>query len=149
MLYKNKILELIKAQLASNQSELLAALHDLQKEKSNETKSSAGDKYETSREMMQQTENQLRERLAYINQQINQVNLLNAQKIVNVVANGALVATNHGYLFFGISLGKLFFKEEPIFVLSMNAPLGRALLGKKVGEAIKFQQQLYQIKSIT
>lgn len=146
---KSILIENIQSQLATKKAALELALSDLQTDKQNESKSSAGDKYETSREMMQQSENRIEEQLNYTKQQIRQVSSLNSTKNIDLVENGALVETNQGYLFFGISLGKYIVKEEPIFVLSLNAPLGKALKEKKAGAEIQFQDKTYKIKSIT
>ena len=99
MLSKTTLIEFIKLQLTSKHDALQAELVDMQHEKSNETKSSAGDKYETSREMMQQSENRLNESIAYIQEQIRQINQLITLKTFNAVESGALVQTNKGNFF--------------------------------------------------
>lgn len=148
MFPKTALIEFIKLELTSKHDALQNELVDMQHEKSNETKSSAGDKYETSREMMQQSENRLNESIAYIQELIRQINQLITLKTFNAVESGALVQTNKGNFFFGISLGKLVFKEEPIFVLSLNAPIGKAFNGKKVNDEVVFQNQHYLITAI-
>ena len=113
----------------------------------NDTKSSMGDKYETSREMLQQEINNL---------QIQLNEHLKSQKILKninpnphkVVTLGSLVETEKGMFFIAISLGELSFNQEKIFVISAESPLAKAMNGKKVGETFIVNNLTQTIKNI-
>jgi len=99
----------------------------------NETKSSMGDKYETTREMVQQEINNLQLQL---NENLKAQSVL---KTLSVSAHekiqpGSLVETNNGYFYIAISLGDLVFNNKKIFLISPESPLAKAMMGKLENE---------------
>lgn len=113
----------------------------------NDTKSSMGDKYETSREMLQQEINNLQIQL---NEHLKSQQILkniqpNSHKIVTL---GSLVETEKGMFFVAISLGEVIFNQEKIFVISAESPLAKAMNGKNVGETFIMNNLSQTIKNI-
>ena len=137
------IILLLKNRFQSVQSEL----NQLEMEQTNETKSSAGDKFETSREMMKQSQDQLRGRLENIRKQLRQVSVLN-KKRSHKIDVGSLAYINATIFFFGIGLGKVEFQNKEVIAVSLNSPFAKTCLGKKKGDQFEFNQILYQIKEI-
>jgi len=81
-----------------------------------------------------------------IGSQLNELNKLSdvlhridPEKQLNTVQLGSLVTTNHGIYYFSIPLGQLTVDSQPIFCLSPGSPLGKMLLGKKIGETVNWQ----------
>lgn len=113
-----------------------------------ETKSSAGDKYETGRAMAQleieRGQVQLTEaiRLRSILQQVEKI------KISDVVAKGALVSTSQNNFYVAISLGTLELDGKKLFVISPESPIGKLLLGKRVGDSITWNSEVQVIVAI-
>ena len=143
---KSELLEIIQQKV----SEKILKLEQLIAEtraSNNDTKSSMGDKYETSREMLQQEINNL---------QIQLNEHLKSQKILKninpnphkVVSLGSWVETNKGKFFIAISLGEIFFNQEKVFVISTESPLAKAMSGKKVGETFIVNNLTQTIKNI-
>ncbi|MBC7557463.1 MAG: hypothetical protein H7195_10945 [Chryseobacterium sp.] len=99
----------------------------------NETKSSMGDKYETTREMVQQEINnlqvQLNENLKSKNS-LKLIPLLPSQK----VSFGSLVETSTGLFYISVSLGNIILDKQKIFLISPESPLSKAMNGKLNGE---------------
>ena len=129
---KSELLEIIQQKV----SEKILKLEQLIAEtraSNNDTKSSMGDKYETSREMLQQEINnlqiQLNEHLK--SQKIHKNINPNSHKIVTL---GSLVEAEKGNFFIAVSLGEITFSQEKIFVISAESPLAKAMNGKKVGD---------------
>jgi transcription elongation GreA/GreB family factor len=94
-----------------------------------------GDKYETSREMVQQEINNLQIQL---NENLKAKNSL---KFINVnphqiIGLGSLVETDKGIFYIAVSLGEIIFEKKKIFVISTESPLAKVLVGKKKGEEI-------------
>jgi len=87
--------------------ELEEAVANVQESRNNETKSSAGDKYETSRAMMQQEEDKLLARLDNTRQMQLQLQQLNPTQQQESAEMGALITTNQRTYYLGVSL--LFF----------------------------------------
>ncbi|SEG26139.1 hypothetical protein SAMN05421847_1814 [Halpernia humi] len=95
----------------------------------NETKSSMGDKYETTREMVQQEINNLQVQL---NENIKAKNSL---KLIPLSANksigfGTLVETSNGLFYISVSLGTIEINKQKIFLISPESPLAKAMNGK-------------------
>ena len=101
-----------------------------------ETKSSAGDKFETTRAMMHAE-------LERLSAQRNDVLLLKkglytaAQAVVgSMIGLGSVVKTNVATYFLAAAIGKITLGQQEVFVLSTASPLGQLLLGKSAGEEI-------------
>lgn len=129
---KLKILEITKNKL----KEKILRFENLISEtraSNNDTKSSMGDKYETSREMLQQEINNLQRQL---NECLSQQSLL--QKITSEasikVQHGALVKTDKGLFFVSASLGEIIWENFKIMTVSAESPLVQAMTGLHAGE---------------
>lgn len=147
-LTKKQVFEQIETELKVKIDETQQEISSLQKEMSEETKSSAGDKFETSREMMNQSINQLQDNLQQQKKQLQQLKELKNNKSTEKVGMGSFVCTEKANFLFGLAFGKINSAKENIFVLSLNSPLGRLFLDKKVGDTVQMNQNNYTIKSI-
>ncbi len=113
-----------------------------------DTKSSAGDKYETSREMMTQ---EIKNNSAQLAEAIKQKQLLSQisiDKKLDTVQVGSLVETNHGQFFIAISAGSLKLNNETYLAISPSSPLARLLIDKKMGDSVAFNAKKYSIETI-
>lgn len=145
---KLSLFEKIKADLAGRISELDSDILDLQESKNSDTKSSAGDKHETSREMAQiELENNQTQRLKLVNQR-NDLNQIKLEAVAQMVSFGSLVETSMGIFFISIGLGKVNHENQDFFVISMGSPIGQALFEKKIGEKATFQSKEIDILAI-
>ena len=143
---KSKLLEIIHQKISEKIQKLEQLIAET-RASNNDTKSSMGDKYETSREMLQQEINNLQIQL---NEHLKSQQILkninpNPHKIVTL---GSLVETEKGMFFIAISLGELSFNQEKIFVISAESPLAKAMNGKKVGETFIVNNLTQIIKNI-
>ena len=143
---KSELLEIIHQKISEKIQKLEQLIAET-RASNNDTKSSMGDKYETSREMLQQEINHLQIQL---NEHLKSQQILkninpNPHKIVTL---GSLVETEKGMFFIAISLGELSFNQEKIFVISAESPLAKAMNGKKVGETFIVNNLTQIIKNI-
>ncbi|MFC6268861.1 GreA/GreB family elongation factor [Frigoriflavimonas asaccharolytica] len=99
----------------------------------NETKSSMGDKYETTREMVQQEINNLQVQL---NENLRAKTVLKnvSTDLQTKVKLGSLVETENGFFYIAISLGDILFNGKKIYLISEESPLAKAMIGFKSGE---------------
>ena len=109
-----------------------------------DTKSSAGDKFETGREMMQREMDKLS---ALVDNTLNSIAKLD--RIADlptsmVISEGSLVETDQETYFISIGYGKL----DSIYAISIESPLGDELKGKRVGDRIEMRGRNITIKSI-
>lgn len=113
-----------------------------------DTKSSAGDKYETTREMMQQEMDRNSKLLYEAGQQKIALQQIENVDIAKEVKNGSLVLTSEGNFYISISAGELNLENRKFIAVSQAAPIGRAFIGRKVGDEISFNGNRYLIKEI-
>jgi len=110
----------------------------------NETKSSMGDKYETSREMVQQeivrVQNQQNETLTQ-RDFFQKINIKQHESIVL----GSYIETSMGNFCIAISLGEINYQNKKVFVLSPQTPLGQNLLGKKMGDTFQINGKTFEV----
>ncbi|MFT5666209.1 MAG: transcription elongation GreA/GreB family factor [Vicingaceae bacterium] len=147
MLKKEAVISAIRESIGEQIGDYILELNSVNEEIGKETKSSAGDKFETSREMMNQEVSRLEERIAYLKKQLNSLQQLSQRKSSSI-QNGSLVNTNHGLFFFGIAFGKLESQGSTIMGLSLNSPLGKIMTDKKEGDSLTFMNRNYSIETI-
>ncbi|MDG1101134.1 MAG: hypothetical protein P8N29_08015 [Saprospiraceae bacterium] len=120
-------------------------LDDVAESRSNETKSSAGDKHETGRTMMQLEEQKATVQLyaaLEVKQTLNQLDV----ETTNAHAGlGSLVRCDTGSYFIAISAGKLVIEGTKYYGISLPSPIGLILAGKSVGDEVKYNDKVMKI----
>ena len=116
---------------------------------SSETKSSAGDKHETGRAMLQLEMEKAGQQLYTITQMKEILAKIDPSKKNNIAHLGSIISTNIGNYFLSISAGILQVHTEQYFAISISSPIGKLLLGKKVNDDIIFNNKKLQIIAIT
>ncbi len=114
-----------------------------------ETKSSAGDKYNTDRALMQIDRDNHAKQLAEAQMLLSNLDLVNIKKVSSVVESGCLVETSNGNYFIAISAGKMEFEGFNATAISLASPLGQQLKEKKVGDHFEFNMKKFSILQIT
>lgn len=103
-----------------------------------ETKSSAGDKHETGRAMIQLEMEKAGQQLGTINQMKVILEKISIENTSKSICLGSLIITDKANYFLAISTGKITINTKDYFAVSTNSPIGSQLLGKKIGEIIPF-----------
>lgn len=130
------------------------ALAQAREASNDDTKSSAGDKFETTREMMQQDISRNESLLADAQknlQLLNSIKDLPAGDRVHLgdrVKNGSLVYTSQGAFYISISAGQLSIEKDVFFAISAASPIGQLLIGKKTGDTFTFNGKTYLLESV-
>src|ERR1700716_2356496 len=104
-------------------------IKEAQQASKEDTKSSAGDKYETGRAMMQQETDRNAVQLNETNKLKVALNQLHYLVISDTAETGSLVITNNGNFFIAISAGVLMVNGETYFAISPASPVGLRLKG--------------------
>ncbi|MFD0799565.1 3-oxoacyl-ACP synthase [Maribacter chungangensis] len=124
-------------------AERLARLNRQAKEISDaltsETKSSAGDKHETGRAMLQLEREKLGAQLAEAEKMQALLHKVPKNKALGHVGLGALVITNLSSYFIAVSAGETSHKNQKIYCISPATPIGKLLMGKQAGDNFTFQ----------
>ena len=115
--------------ISSNQKSLLS-----------ETKSSAGDKHETGRAMLQLEMEKASQQLVGINQMKEVLAKINIDTS-EIAKLGSIIITNRATYFLAISVGEINVDGTKYFAVSVNSPIGKLLLGKRVGDSFNFNQE--------
>jgi len=145
---KEKIITACKNLLQQKISDLNAALNSVNEAANNETKSTAGDKHETAKAMMQLEQEKLSNQLTILNSQINDLQKIDVTKKHSVIGNGSLVTTNNGVLFISVGLGKINVDEKDVFAISFLSPLANLLAGKKQNDFVKLNRVDYKVINV-
>lgn len=124
------------------------AIDDAQQSASEETKSSAGDKYETGREMMQQETDRNQAQLNEANKLLIALNHINADSSTPSATPGSLVITDNGKFYLSISAGALTLNGDSYFAVSPASPIGSKLLGCKIGDEFSLNGKHYKVKEV-
>jgi len=119
-----------------------------QKALQSETKSSAGDKHETGRAMLQLEMEKASQQLASIDQMKEVLGRINPEKISIAVQLGSVVMTTLGNYFLSIGMGKIELNKTIYYAVSTSSPIGKILLGAKVGSSLVFNTKEIQILDI-
>ncbi|MBN2668944.1 MAG: GreA/GreB family elongation factor [Bacteroidales bacterium] len=136
---KERILQTLIEQIEQKLAQLKFAIDDIKVSRNDQTKSSAGDKYETSRAMMEQELLKLETQKQQSLQQLQHLSKIDLNKTHDKVAFGSLVESTNQFYFISIGYGKITVDDKTIFVISLNSPLGKALEGKEKGETVMFK----------
>jgi len=144
---KSRWIQEITLRTEARLKEILAAMDLANDSLVNDTKSSMGDKYETSREMAQQELTRLQQQLKQVENDLAILQLLPTES-TNIVALGSLVVTNQFNYLISISIGQVKFEDEVLMVISKESPIGKLLLGKSRGDKIVFNGNEIIIKDL-
>lgn len=124
------------------------AMQAAQESANSETKSSAGDKYETGRAMAQLERDRHAQLLADAQRMMADLEKMNPDATSLVAMPGSLVQTSRGTFFISISAGKITLDGIDYFAVSPASPIGALLLGKRVGEVATFNRMTYNVLSV-
>ncbi|MCI4669372.1 MAG: 3-oxoacyl-ACP synthase [Bacteroidia bacterium] len=146
--FKKSIHQACLDQLQQKKAILNKQISDAQTAASEDTKSSAGDKYETSREMMKQEINKASQQLAIYEKMEEILVKLKPDTPSDKVSLGSLIKTNEGWYHFSVSLGQVKIEKSKVYVLSLASPLGKEMLNKTEGEEINFRGRKILIEKV-
>jgi transcription elongation GreA/GreB family factor len=124
------------------------ALQQAREASNDDTKSSAGDKYETSREMLQQDIDRNKRLLIDAQDNLRVLQSIDSSVKSENVTHGSYVVTSQGSFYISVSAGQLHVDGKTIFAISPASPIGKLLLEKKKGNGFEFNGKKYQIESV-
>ncbi|UKN03023.1 3-oxoacyl-ACP synthase [Paracrocinitomix mangrovi] len=125
-----------------------AAIDDAQASANNETKSTAGDKHDTSRAMMQLEVEQKSKQLSETLKLKETLGKFSDQNTSAIVGLGSVVETSAANYYISISAGKLNAGGSDYFAVSGASPIGQLLLGKKAGDIAQFNGKKIEISAV-
>ena len=145
---KQKLFSLCAAFVDARIESAKLAIELAQSSANEETKSSAGDKYETGRAMAQleieKSSGQLAEAVK-LKKALDQIHI---ERITDVVRLGSLVFTDQGNYFISISAGRLQWGGKEYTAISPASPLGMLMMNMQPGSTVSFHQKQFRILDI-
>ncbi len=114
-----------------------------------ETKSSAGDKHETGRAMLQLEMEKASQQFASISSMREVLRKMDVSKKNEIGKLGSLIFTNSGIYFLAISIGQININGSDIFVISPSSPIGNLLLGKIKGDIFRFNDKDIKVLEVS
>lgn len=148
MSHKEIIYKICKKKIQNKLDSINDRLADIAQSLAAETKSSVGDKYETTRAMLHLEKDKIMFQLANLIDSKKLLQTINPQKKYTKAQLGALVYSNQAIYFLGISLGKIQVENQTIFCISTLSPIGNLLLQKEKGDTILFRNKSIKITAI-
>ena len=124
------------------------ALSDLKDGAQNDSKSSAGDKHETSLSMMQIEQEKIRKQLKEVQEMKASLDKLNPHVVSRKINLGSLIKTNIGYFYIAVALGKLRLDQLELYVMSPQSPMAIKLIGLSVHDEFEMNSKKIVIQDI-
>lgn len=122
----------------------------LQESLNSETKSSAGDKHETGRAMVQLEQEKLGQQQVVLDQMQRVLQQINIESQNQKVGLGNLVKTTLGTYFIAIGAGVFKMENgEMVYCISANSPIAQLVMGKMPGASYVFRGNTHKILKIT
>ncbi len=145
---KTALLEQCSLTVGKRYQQIKQTIKGIEESLFEESKSSAGDKHETGRAMLQiDRENagkQLRE-IELLMRTLPQINIKTSSEHARL---GSLVYTDKATYFLSLSIGDIILGKSHYFCVAIGSPIGQQLLGKKQGEQIVFNHIVRQIMNV-
>jgi predicted aspartyl protease len=122
MLNKSDIISELKKQIERKVEYLNQSLESAIISRNSDTKSSAGDKFETSREMTQIEIHKIETEILKTKQQLQSLTINPSQ----------LITTDKGVFFISIPFGKIKIENSELICISNSAPIAKLLLNTEI-----------------
>jgi len=146
--FRQELIHQIENQLRQKQSIISLEIKSISDASGNDQKSSAGDKHETSREMMRQELDILEQNLIEINKEIEELNSIKNHIPGKRISRGSLVQTNNGYFLVAAISGKITLHKITVIFISTEAPFTKAIWGLSAGQNYSFRGAEGQIINV-
>ena len=123
-------------------------ISEIQESLLSETKSSAGDKHETGRAMLQlereKAGNQLAE-IVKVKEALSKISVENTSKSIGL---GSVIYTTQANYYIAISAGELKFEDDLFYAIYPSTPIGRLLIGKTAGDEVVFRETGFEVVEV-
>ncbi|MDB4402510.1 3-oxoacyl-ACP synthase [Algibacter sp.] len=123
-------------------------IKEIQESLLSETKSSAGDKHETGRAMLQLEREKSGNQLAEIQKLKAILNKVNSEAKHQKIALGSVVYTTQSNYFIAISAGEIVLDSKRFYAISQATPIAKLLISKTVGDEVLFRNTTIRITQI-
>jgi len=145
---KQQLFEFCQEYVSGRTKRIQNNIKNIQESLTTETKSSAGDKHETGRAMLQLEREKLGQQLLEAERMSIVLSRISISLKTNAVVLGSLIKTSKRDYFLAISAGAYEGTAKPIYCISRVSPIGKLLLGKSIGDVVDFDGEKIRISEI-
>jgi len=121
---------------------------DIEESLFEESKSSAGDKHETGRAMLQIDRENAGKQLQEVENVVQLLKKMDLNASSDYARLGSLVYTEKVTYFLCISVGDLIVNKTHYVCVALNSPIGQVLSGKKKGDTFTFNGKDFKVTSV-
>jgi hypothetical protein len=144
--FKKELLEHCISLKIANAENISAAMTDAQQ--SANDYGSPKDRYDSFRTQMLAKRDMFAQQLQTVQSELLLLQRIDANKHLNTVGFGALVFLSDQIIFIAVGLGKIEYKGQICFVVSLYVPLCNAMNGLKKGDIFEFRGKKMEILDI-
>ncbi|MGS0525857.1 3-oxoacyl-ACP synthase [Zobellia nedashkovskayae] len=148
MIEKEQLHQFCATFVAKRIARIQKNIADIQTSLTSETKSSAGDKHETGRAMLQLEREKLGQQLAEAEKMKQVLSKVPKESNTAVVGLGSWVVTSKTDYFLAISAGEYKAHDKTMYCISAATPIAKILFGKQIGDTVIFNGQEIKIVEI-
>jgi transcription elongation GreA/GreB family factor len=146
--FKEAVFKQLKELLSQQIEALEQEVKSIKEARNSDTKSSAGDKFETGRAMMQMEMDKYESGLIKTQRFLLDLEQMETASVQKKIGLGALIITNFETYLLGIPFGKITINQKDVYVLSTLSPLGMALIGKQEGDIIELNGRRIEVMKV-
>lgn len=145
---KSKLIEACEYIIFERMRPIKEALGQAREAANNETKSSAGDKHETSRAMAQGEQERLGQQLHQLEKMLEALTRIPLASTSDKAGIGSYVQTSAGDFFLSIGIGEVRKSGYRFYAINSSSPVGQQLLGCQLGDSIHIGKKRAEVKGI-
>lgn len=127
---------------------LLRSISETRASFTSDTKSSAGDKHEVGRAMVQQELDKQEAQYAQLLTLQRDLQRIPMDRTFAKAAFGSLVTTDQGIYFIAIGLGPVQVAGNTCYAISLASPIGQALKARAAGDTVTFNGRHLLVRSV-
>jgi len=145
---KEELFRQCKSQLTSRHTTIDEILLNIAVSLKEETKSSAGDKHETGRAMLQLERENAGKQLAEIEKLEAILQRVSISVSSGPIHLGSIVMTSQYNYFISVPIGKIKTERGVFYAIGTGSPIGKLLLGKQEGDEVRFRESVLKIHAV-
>ena len=145
---KSSLYDYCSAYVTERITRLKTEIKKTQSSANEETKSSAGDKYETGRAMAQLEIEKNTRQLAEAERLQGMLQAIHVDLVSHTIIPGSLITTSKGVFYISISIGLVEINKQQYFIIAPDSPIGKLFMGKKAGDIVSWNGNTYDIQKV-
>lgn len=145
---KQKLYNACVSSLTEKVKELEDNIQQIQQSANEETKSSAGDKYETGRAMAQLEIEKLSMQLTELRKAAQELSRISPGQKSTTVKHGSLLFTDRGNFYIAVNAGQFTIDMTVIYAVSANAPIAQSAMGLGVFDSFVVNGKKFTISLV-